>query len=107
MDHLKMKEVVEHLRKLGRCEIEPQDPWHGICAELETACGIRVLSGVWLEWPEFSGDRSFPIPYEGLPPEVAFGAASAEEMWSPDYAYGASRRRGCLYLADYYECHTN
>ena len=45
------------------------------------------------EWPEFSGDRAYPVPHPDESPERAFNLASTEDMWSPGSAYGAARLR--------------
>jgi hypothetical protein len=45
------------------------------------------------QWPEFSGDRGYPVPHPSKSPDVAFDLVSTEDMWSPESAYGAARLR--------------
>jgi NAD-dependent dihydropyrimidine dehydrogenase PreA subunit len=49
----------------------------GIC---HIAC---PADGLLRSWPEYSGDRNYPIPGFNC------DTASAEEMWSPNHPYGA------------------
>lgn len=59
----------------------------------------RWLRVQFSKWPEFSGDRVFPIPgYDD--PAQAYVRANEHEMWSPEHPYGAARRRLLDFLID-------
>ena len=91
--------VHEHL-STGE-ENERFDPDLGICNAVvrgapspEIRSGrLGLLNDLMEEWPEFSGDRSYPVPHPSESPDRAFDHACAEEMWSPGSAYGAARLR--------------
>lgn len=61
----------------------------------------RYLMSLWKRWPNYSGNAHFPVP---TPPGCrmsehgSFLYACAQEMWSPDAAYGALRRDLCTFL---------
>ena len=77
------------------------DPELGICNAVslsEPPPGFRprfltLPIGLMEEWPEFSGYRLYPVPHPTMRPDTAFYSASAEDMWSPESAYGAARLR--------------
>ena len=77
------------------------DPELGICNAVtrgEASPGVRsgclrLLSDLMEKWPEFSGDRAYPVPHPDESPDMAFDLASAEDMWSPGSVYGAARLR--------------
>lgn len=77
------------------------NPELGICyAVVRGVSSLAVRSGclsllldLMEEWPEFSGDRAYPVPHPDESPDMAFDHASAEDMWSPGSAYGAARLR--------------
>ena len=91
--------VHEHLSTGGKAE--RFDPELGICEAVirgepspEIHSGhLVLLNDLVEEWPEFSGDRSYPVPHPSESPDRAFDLASAEDMWSPESAYGAARLR--------------
>ena len=77
------------------------DPYLGICSTVTLGAQspevrlerLNLLTGLMEKWPEFSGDRAYPVPHPIESPDKAFYLASAEEMWSPVSAYGAARLR--------------
>ena len=84
------------------------DSVYGICDWLNTYCLSQNLSFDWLEeisgrfeeltaeWPEFSGNKTYPVPYpydERMPAAVAYQDFSHDHMWDRDHPYGAARWR--------------
>ena len=73
----------------------------GICSEVTLGASspeirygcLRLLKDLMEQWPEFSGDRAYPVPHPDKDPKMAFDLASPKEMWSPESAYGAARLR--------------
>jgi len=92
--------MINHLRKLSTGEIQPKDDELGICAEIESFFSdsdsdeIMQLSK---KWPEFSGDRHFPVPNKSRSAQKAF--MFIDYLWGDD-DYGDARRRLCAWLAD-------
>ena len=89
-------------------------PYLGICnavtcgessPEVRSGC-LDLLSDLMEEWPEFSGDHSYPVPHPSENPERAFDLASTEDMWNPESAYGAARLRLLDWLIDQLEAET-
>ena len=78
----------------------------GICCNL----GGRLHLTLWVSeeliaraaesWPEYSGNRGFPVPHEYLSPESAYTAQLDVPKWGDD-AYGQARRRLCQHVADW------
>ena len=73
----------------------------GICSEVTLGASspeirygcLILLKDLMEQWPEFSGYPSYPVPHPSDSPDKAFYSASAEDMWSPESAYGAARLR--------------
>ena len=59
-----------------------------VCEDL-----LTLFMDLMEEWPEFSGDRSYPVPHPSESPDRAFVLAPTGDMWSPESAYGAARLR--------------
>ena len=74
------------------------DPELGICnavilsPEFRSGC-MKLLLDLMEEWPEFSGNRAYPVPHPSENPDKAFYLVFAEDMWGPGSAYGAARLR--------------
>ena len=75
------------------------DPELGVCQavtlsapppELRARC-LRLIMDLAEEWPEFSGSAIYPVPHPTMRPGEAFDFVPAEDMWSPESAYGAAR----------------
>lgn len=75
--------ILLHLKAHG-----PEDATMGICWNASNT--IKHLAH---DWPEYSGRCAYPVPHPTLNPGEAYNMADAEEMWSPDYPYGAARLR--------------
>ena len=57
---------------------------------------MRRFSELAKEWPEFSGDDAYPVPYppdERMPAGVAYQDFAHDHMWARDHPYGAARWR--------------
>lgn len=102
--------VWEGLQKLK--DEGPKDPEYGICANLPTNL-IDMDSQVdWSKrrhkcfeaWPEYSGDRIYPVPGTGMfQPGAMYDRTSAENMWHPDKPYGAARLRLLDHCIDWFK----
>lgn len=99
-----MKVLIEHLRKLGNREIEPDCTGNGICWELRClrVKGIDIdynlIESIWSNWEHFSGNISFPLSSPDSKDDPA-------TQWTSRYKwdntpYGNLRRELCLYIAD-------
>ena len=99
------KTLLKNLKDV-RCEVREHtytwiNPEFGICnAVVRGMSSLAVRSGclsllldLMEQWPEFSGDRAYPVPHPDKDPKMAFDLASPKEMWSPESAYGAARLR--------------
>ena len=103
------KDLLKNLREV-RCAVHEYlstgetarfDPEFGICNAVvrgepspRTRSGcLRLLSDLMEEWPEFSGNISYPVPHPNENPDMAFCLAYPKDMWSPGSAYGAARLR--------------
>lgn len=89
-------------------------PGLGICnavtisepsTEIRSGC-LDLLSDLMAEWPEFSGDPSYPVPHPDESPKRAFDHASTGDMWNPGSAYGAARLRLLDWLISKLEAET-
>lgn len=95
-----MKTLEAHLRALGNGEIQPNHDCYGICNDVGLNFGRESrgkIYGMMPKWPEFTGDRWYPVPHQTMSPEDAFD--NLDDLWSDD-EYGDARRRLCLWLAD-------
>ena len=71
-------------------------PWSAVVAE--AAAWSAVVAEAAASWEEFSGDFEFPVPHDELEAELAY---DTENLW--EGAYGDSRRRLCLHVAQWLE----
>jgi hypothetical protein len=94
-------EIIEHLRKLGRREIEPINTTAGICEELRDLFKVAYYHTINTakKWLWHSGDSGFPVPSPGKDPEDKY--FDTPDKWSG--SYGERRRELCLFLADEWE----
>ena len=90
------------------------DPELGICTAvslsapppgLRARC-LRLIMDLAEEWPEFSGSAIYPVPHPTMRPGAAFDFVPAEDMWSPESAYGAARLRLLDWLISQLEAET-
>ena len=90
------------------------DPELGICNAvslsapppgLRARC-LRLIMDLAEEWPEFSGSAIYPVPHPTMRPGAAFDFVPAEDMWSPESAYGAARLRLLDWLISQLEAET-
>lgn len=95
-----MKAIVEHLRKLGRGDIKPEEPAFGICYELRMKKWVPNYKAHFFNWPKFSGHLQYPVCHESMSAQDAFD--SIPNLWCDD-SYGDDRRELCLFLADQIE----
>ena len=98
-----MDNIVEHLRKLGRGEVELVDWEFGICKELSAMFHYEIPKKYFEAWGKYSGDKIFPVPHETLEPSEAF---DLPDLWADDQ-YGNDRRELCLHLAECIENDNN
>ena len=106
MTHLTKAQVrtaILTLRDLAKFDSIPERRNVGICGNLRLhALDITPWDAVVAEaaayWEEFSGDFDFPVPHDELEAELAY---DIESLW--EGAYGDSRRRLCLHVAQWLE----
>ena len=75
----------------------------GICSNLklhalDCLLWSAVVAAAAASWEEFSGDFEYPVPHDEL---EADGAYDEGNLWTG--AYGDSRRRLCLHVAQWLE----
>lgn len=73
------------------------DPYMGACYGLKEAlyCAFKA-------WPEFSGDKVYPVPGPGdTRPDVAYH--TCKDKFNPETEYGAARLRLLDFLIQYFE----
>ena len=86
----------------------------GICSEVTLGASspeirygcLILLKDLMEQWPEFSGDRAYPVPHPSERPDMAFDLTSAEDKWNPGNAYGAARLRLLDWLISRLEAET-
>lgn len=70
----------------------PVHPDTGICDNVD----VRGLRKFMAEWPEYSGNSSYPVPH----PDGADNAYGRPGMWNRRTKYGRARWRLVDYLID-------
>ncbi len=102
------QEIIDHLRKLGKGEILPDNDHTGICNDLAKVFNRGIswdVTKLASKWPKYSGSENFPIPtpsYFDGGEDIAYlcyDNNSSMSMWQDD-EYGDNRRELCLFLAD-------
>ena len=91
------------LRDLSKPGSIPARIYCGICSNLKLHALDRtpwsaVVAEAAASWEEFSGDFAFPVPHDELEADVAYDTGN---LW--EGAYGDSRRRLCLHVAQWLE----
>lgn len=79
-------------------------PGEGICYNVEMAtfntegaddlAMNRMMSDLWVKWPEFSSHGRYPVPFKDRDPKDTFHGTSI--MW--ESIYGESRKRLLTFL---------
>ena len=101
-----LESVVEILESWAEGQLNPPDPYCGICYNLVQGCKLLAAGYGGLvavaarSWSEFSGDAEYPVPHEHVSPETAYTAMYDVPKWGDD-AYGQARRRLCQHIADW------
>ncbi len=95
-----LQDMVDHLRALGNGVADPAVIILGICRELQEFFneGYNAVVPFYKDWPKYSGERSYPVPYRLKSALWAF--FSEPNLWSIDTQYGRDRRELCIFLAD-------
>ena len=102
-----LKKVVDLLESWEDGQVLPMNDLYGICSNLflrDVTTRWEGLVAVAAEsWPEFSGDKYYPVPHPDLLPESAYTAILEVPKWTGEY--GAARRRLCQHIADWIRAH--
>lgn len=79
-------------------------PGEGICYNVEiTTFNVegaddlamnQRMATIWHEWPEYSGDHRYPVPYKDCDPMTTFHGF--DRLWEGEY--GDSRKRLLAFL---------
>lgn len=76
------------LSRLEYLDMGKRDAALGICQATRNEFEILVLRACFIQWPDYSGDMTYPIPHE-------IGESNAymlyENLWDTDTAYGCKR----------------
>ena len=98
-----LKKVIDLLESWADDQIPPMDYFCGICYNLflhdVTARGEDLVAKAAESWPEFSGNKRYPVPHPDLLPEAAYTAKWEVPKWTGEY--GAARRRLCQHIANW------
>lgn len=102
-----LEKVIDLLESWAEGQVLPMDDFHGICYNLflhdvTTQWGGLVAKAAE-SWPEFSGNRHYPVAHPDLLPETAFTAKWEVPKWTGEY--GAARRRLCQHVANWIRAH--
>ena len=101
-----LESVVEILESWAEGQLNPPEPYYGICYNLAYGCKLLAAGSDGLvavaarSWSEFSGDAKYPVPHEHVSPESAYTAMDDVPKWGDD-AYGQARRRLCQHVANW------
>ena len=108
MDEL--NRIIKTLRAWGSGQ-EPLFDSYGLCRNLVHLCGLSeaaiddLLNGAFCSWPNYSGNRVYPIPDPETPSDRAAACkifCCSFDLWD-DSPYGNLRRELCLHVADWLE----
>lgn len=105
---MNFEKVIEHLRALGRKEVDPIDNNQGLCSELSerfyfsgdvclTDEQLEDVQDLMNDWPKSSDEIEFPVPHPTMDPVESY--CVCDDLWGDD-EYGDNRRELCLWLAD-------
>lgn len=106
MTHLTKEQAITAiltLRGLSKPGSIPARIYCGICSNLRLHAldhtpWSAVVAEAAASWEEFSGNFDFPVPHDELEADVAYDDGN---LW--EGAYGDSRRRLCLHVAQWLE----
>ena len=102
-----LEKVIDSLESWADGQILPAGDLNGICFNLsrhDVTTRWEGLVAVAAEsWPEFSGDKFYPVPHPYLLPETAYTAKLDVPKWTGEY--GAARRRLCQHIANWIRAH--
>lgn len=74
----------------------PATDKYGLCAVLEKSMAFaygnvhRELKALFESWPLYSGDPTFPVPKEGVDPDLAY-LYNEGSYWDKNTEYGRNR----------------
>lgn len=97
--------AIDTLESWAGDQIPPIIESSGICSNLARLLGLSsmecgaLVSVAAQTWPEFSGDKFYPVAHPGLFPETAYTAKLDVPKWTGEY--GAARRRLCQHIANW------
>lgn len=92
-----LKAMADRLQELAD-GADPERKDRGICHVMQLEFGAKCrlyVAETTVFWPEYSGNKTYPVPHEYLGEIVAF--ENLDDLWSGEY--GAARRRLCGFLA--------
>lgn len=74
----------------------PKNPRTGICDQLQKVLPfgygkvMQTMEEMFLTWPLYSGEDTFPVPHPELAPDVAYLEAEGN-IWDKNTEYGRNR----------------
>lgn len=94
------QEMIDYCRGLGNGEIEPEYEERGLCGNfvIEFSHSLGDLNINFLNYPERSGLRLYPIKHPEMAADFAF--SSIRKLWDPTTEYGRNRLHFCRWVAD-------
>lgn len=102
-----LEKVIDLLESWADGQILPASDLNGICYNLFLHDSRVVWEGLVSiaaeSWPEFSGNRFYPVAHPDLLPESAYTAKWDVPKWTGEY--GAARRRLCQHVANWIRAH--
>lgn len=104
---IELEKVIDLLESWADGRTLPASPRNGICFNLSrqdvTIHWEGLIAKAAESWPEFSGNRFYPVAHPDLLPESAYTAKLDVPKWTGEY--GAARRRLCQHIADWIRAH--
>lgn len=83
-----LHEELSALKREIKTRGKPLRPNKGICYYVSVNY-IGLLTGLFLEWPHYSGSFRYPVPHPTLPP--LDGYWDTFDLWDPETEYGRLR----------------
>lgn len=100
---IELEKVIDLLESWAGGQVLPANDLNGICYNLflhnVTTRWEGLVAKAAESWPEFSGNRFYPVAHPDLLPESAYTAKWEVPKWTGEY--GAARRRLCQHVADW------
>lgn len=94
------EQIIKHLEGLADGSIKPKDFEYGLCYELVEKFEVRLKDLVDVtKYPEFSGNKHYPIKSKIKAPNVAYHYSGGRLKWLAG-KYADNRKKFCKWVAE-------